>query len=175
MESLLTFEEAQARILAAVCPLPAELVEVGAAAGRASAEDARSAVDLPPFASSAMDGYAVRAADLPGTLRVVGESAAGSPFGGSLAAGEAVAISTGAVVPEGADAVAPVEIVVSKDNTIEIDRGLEVGASIRPRGGDVRAGAVVAPTGHRLGPAGVAGLAAAGIGSVLCSRRPRVV
>jgi molybdopterin molybdotransferase len=174
VESLLTFDEAQVRILAAARPLPAEPVEIAAAAGRVPAEDVRAAVDLPPFPSSAMDGYAVRSADLPGTLRVVGESAAGTPFAGSVGQGEAVAISTGAVVPEGADAVAPVEIVVRTDNVIEIDRRLEPGASIRPRGGDVQAGDVVAPAGARLGPAGIAGLAAAGIAAVPCSRRPRV-
>jgi molybdopterin molybdotransferase len=106
---------------------------------------------------------------------VVGESAAGAPFGGTLEPGEAIGLSTGAVVPESADAVAPVEIVVVKhDNSIEIDRRLEAGASIRPRGGDVRAGDVIARTGYRLGPAGVAGLAAAGIRSIACSGRPRV-
>ncbi len=174
MDSLLTFEEAQARILAAARPLSAERVQVGAAAGRVLAEDVRAAVDLPPFPSSAMDGYAVRAADLPGTLRIAGESAAGAPFTGTLGPGEAVAISTGAVVPDGADAVAPVEIVVRKDNTVEVDRALEAGASVRRPGGDVRAGEVVAQAGTRLGPAGIGGIAAAGVASVLCSRRPRV-
>jgi molybdopterin molybdotransferase len=174
VESLLTFEEAQVRILAAVTPLPAEFVAIGAAAGRVLAEDVRAAVDLPPFPSSAMDGYAVRSGDLPGTLRVVGESAAGLPFAGTLGEGEAVAISTGAVVPESADAVAPVEIVVKYDNAIEIERRLESGASIRPPGGDVRAGEVVAPAGARLVPAAIAGIAAAGVGSVSCAHRPRV-
>jgi molybdopterin molybdotransferase len=78
------------------------------------------------------------------------------------------------VVPDGADAVAPVEIVVKHDNSIELAQTLETGASIRPRGGDVRASDVVIPAGIRLGPAGIAGLAAAGIASVSCSRRPRV-
>jgi len=174
VESLLTFEEAQARILAAVRPLSVEQVRVAEAAGRVLAEDALAAVDLPPFPSSAMDGYAVRTADLPGTLRVVGESAAGAPFAGTVGPGEAVAISTGAVVPEGADAVAPVEIVVKQENSVAIDSGREVSASIRPRGGDVRAGEVVARAGTRLGPAGIAGLAAAGTASVSCARRPRV-
>jgi len=174
VESPLTFEEAQTWILAAVRTLPAEPVRVGDAAGRVLAEDVRSTIDLPPFPSSAMDGYAVRSVDLPGSLRVVGESAAGSPFEGTLGPGEAVAISTGAVVPEGADAVAPVEIVVNKDNGVEIERGLDAGASIRPRGGDVRAGDVVAPAGRRLGPTALAGIAAAGVGSVSCAHRPRV-
>ena len=174
MDSLLTFEEAQARILAAARSLSAEPVRVAGAAGRVLAEDVLAAVDLPPFASSAMDGYAVRTADLPGTLRVVGESAAGAPFEGTLGPDEAVAISTGAVVPEGADAVAPVEMVIKIDNTVGVDRGLEAGASIRPPGGDVRSGEVVATAGTRLRPAAVAGIAAAGIASVSCTRRPRV-
>jgi molybdopterin molybdotransferase len=174
VESLLTFEEAQARILAAARALPAEPVPIGDGAGRVLGEDVRSTVDLPPFPSSAMDGFAVRSADLPGTLRVIGESAAGAPFAGTLGSGDTVAISTGAVVPEGADAVAPVEVVVTQDNAIEISRRLEVGASIRLRGGDVRAGDVVAPAGTRLTPASIAGLAAAGVASVPCARRPRV-
>ena len=175
MESLLTFEEAQARILAAARTLPAESVQVGDAAARVLVEDVRSTVDLPPFPSSAMDGYAVRSADLPGTLRVVGESAAGAPFAGTLGPGDALAISTGAVVPEGADAVAPVEIVVKHDNnTVEVGRELEAGASVRLRGGDISAGDVVAPAGTRLGPAALAGIAAVGVASVSCTRRPRV-
>jgi molybdopterin molybdotransferase len=174
VESLLTLEEAQARILAAVRTLPAERVLIGAAAGRILAEDVRSAVDLPPFPSSAMDGYAVRSTDLPGTLRIAGESAAGAPFAGRLGPGEAVAISTGAIVPQGADAVAPVEIVVKKDNGVEVDRALRPGASVRRRGGDVHIGDVVAPAGTRLAPAALAGIAAVGVASVSCARRPRV-
>jgi molybdopterin molybdotransferase len=105
---------------------------------------------------------------------VIGESAAGAPFAGTLGPGDAVAISTGAVVAEGADAVAPVEIVVKKDNEIEIGRELARGASIRPRGGDIGAGDVVASVGTRLAPAALAGIAAVGVASVSCSRRPRV-
>lgn len=174
VEGLLTFKEAQARILAAIRPLAAEPVPIGAAAGRVLAEDVMSAVDLPPFPSSAMDGYAVRVADLPGGLRVIGESAAGAPFAGTLGPGEAVTISTGAVVPEGADAVAPVEIVVRHDNIVEVDRALEAGASIRLPGGDVGAGGVVLLAGTRLEPAGIAAIAAAGVAAVSCARRPCV-
>ncbi len=112
MEEPLALEEAQARILARAHVLPAEPVPLARAAGRITAEPARSLVDLPPFASSAMDGYAVRAADLPGTLPVVARIAAGRPASRALAAGEAMEISTGGVVPEGADAVVPVEYVV---------------------------------------------------------------
>ena len=87
MASLLTLEEAQERVLERARPLPAGAVPIAEAGGRVSAEDVRARVDLPPFASSAMDGFAVRAADLPGTLRIVGESAAGTPFGGQLEPG----------------------------------------------------------------------------------------
>jgi molybdopterin molybdotransferase len=122
-----------------------------------------------------MDGYAVRAADVPGSLRVVGESAAGKPFGGEVGAGEAVAISTGAVVPAGADAVLPVEYVVKKDNSIETEQELVPGASLRPVGGDLRAGDLVVPAGLRLNAARIGAVAAAGVASVACARRPRVV
>lgn len=174
MAPLLTLEEAQERVLAHARPLPAQPVPIAEAAGRVTAEDVRSRVDLPPFASSAMDGFAVRAADLPGTLRIAGESAAGSPYAGTLDTGCAVAISTGAVVPDGADAVVPIERVVKNANTVEISDGLEPGAHIRPRGGDVAAGEVVVQTGVRLTPAPLAAAAASGVDELSCRRRPGV-
>jgi molybdopterin molybdotransferase len=173
--SLLTLEEAQERVLAVAGPLPAELVPIASAAGRVAAEDVRAQVDLPPFASSAMDGFAVRTADLPGTLEIAGESAAGSPYEGRLERGSAVAISTGAVVPDGADAVVPVEIVVRHDNKVEFPQGAEAGANVRPPASDVASGDVVVPAGVRLTAARVAAAAAAGLAAVPCSRRPRVV
>ncbi len=175
MDSLLTLEEAQEQVLARARPLRAEDVPVTTAAGRVSAEDVRARVDLPPFASSAMDGFALRAADVPATLRVVGESAAGRPFDGELGAGEAVAISTGAVVPDTADAVVPVERVVRTDDGIEVSHELAAGVNVRPRGGDVSRGDVVVPAGARLEPARLAAAAAAGVAAVSCARRPRVV
>src|SRR5712691_3886170 len=116
MAMLLTIEEALEEILSRVRPLPAEAVLLAPAAGRGLAEDARAAVDLPPFASSAMDGFAVRAVDTPGTLPVVARIAAGRPATRALEAGEAMAIATGGAVPPGADAVIPVEDVVQHDN-----------------------------------------------------------
>jgi molybdopterin molybdotransferase len=172
--SLLTFEEAQERVLARATPLAAEPVPIGEAAGRVAAEDVRATVDLPPFASSAMDGFAVRTEDLPGTLRIAGESAAGEPFEGRLDPGCAVAISTGAVVPEGADAVVPVERVVQTANSVEISQAVEPGAHVRPRGGDVAAGEVTVTAGATFSPARLAAAAAAGVGVVSCRRRPRV-
>jgi molybdopterin molybdotransferase len=173
--ALLTLEEAQARVLARVRPLAAETVLLCEAAGRVTAEAAQAVVDLPPFASSAMDGYAVRAADLPGALPVVGQIAAGRPSPRALAPGEAMAISTGGVVPDGADAVIPIEDVVQYDNTIEVDETLAAGKHVRPRGGDVLAGTVVVGAGVRLGAAQLGALAAAGVAAVACARRPRVV
>lgn len=175
MAALLTLEEAQASVLAHVRPLAAETVPVREAAGRVTASAAEAVVDLPPFASSAMDGYAVRAADLPGTLPVVGQIAAGRPSPRPLAAGEAMAISTGGVVPPGADAVIPIEYVVFHDNRIEIAEALAVGAHVRARGGDAAAGTAVVGAGVRLGAAQLGALAAAGVSAVSCARRPRVV
>ncbi len=174
--SLLTFEEAQERVLERARPLPAEDVAVAEAAGRVVAEDVRAAVDLPPFAASAMDGFAIRTADVPGSLEVVGESAAGQPFEGTVGSGQAVAISTGAVVPDGADAVVPVEYVDKQDNIIdlEIHEAWRPGANVRPRGGDVSAGEVVVPAGTRLDAARLAAAAACGVAGVACARRPRV-
>lgn len=173
--TLLTLEEAQERILARVRPLPAEAVPIRAASGRVTADDVRSLVDLPPFPSSAMDGFAVRAADLPGTLRLAGDVAAGRPAARPLAPGETVAISTGGVVPEGADAVVPVEYVVLHDNEVAFPEAAPVGANVRPRGGDVAAGEVVVPGGTRVAAAQLGALAASGVAELRCSRRPRVV
>jgi molybdopterin molybdotransferase len=121
-----------------------------------------------------MDGFAVRSKDLPATLRIAGESAAGKPFGSRLEHGSAVAISTGAVVPEGADAVVPIEDVVKLDDRVEVSQEVEVGAHIRPAGGDVASGDVVVPKGVTLTPARLAAAAASGVATVPCRRRPRV-
>lgn len=174
MAELLSIEEAQDLVAARVRPLPAESVQVALAAGRVLVEDALALVDLPPFRSSAMDGFALQSGDTPGRLPVVGRIPAGRPAGRPLRAGEAMAISTGGVVPEGADAVVPIETVVEQDNEIEVGAGISRGAHVRPRGGDVRAGAVVCAAGTRLGPAQLGALAAAGVPDVLCARRPRV-
>ena len=161
-------------MLAAARPLSAETVPIGRAGGRVSAEDARARVDLPPFPSSAMDGFAVRAVDLPATLPIVGESAAGRPFDGRLEPGSTAAISTGAVVPEGADCVVPIERVVVMDNSVEFSIEVDPGTNVRPRGGDIAAGEVAVPPGVRLTPARIAAAAAVGIAELQCRRRPRV-
>ena len=174
MADLLPLAEAQRLVLEHARPLEAERVPIERASGRVLAEPAVSTVDLPPFPSSAMDGYAVRAADVPGSLPVVGEAAAGSPFGRTLEAGQAVRISTGGVVPGGADAVVPVELTDGGAETVVVQQGVESGAHVRGRGGDVRAGETVLEPGVLLGPAQVAGLAAAGVAEVRCAKRPRV-
>lgn len=173
MAELLTLEEAQRLVLERVEALPAERVPLDQAAGRVLSEAARAVVDLPPFPSSAMDGFAVRAADTPGSLPVGFRVAAGRPASRALEAGEAMEISTGGVVPEGADAVVPVEDVVERENTVEIRNPVAVGANVRPRGGDLRAGDEVVAAGTLLGAAQLGALAAAGVAEVACGSVPR--
>jgi molybdopterin molybdotransferase len=174
MAELLSIDEALARILEHVRPLEAEEVDVADAAGRVLAEEARARVDLPPFDSSAMDGYAIRAADTPGELPVVARIAAGRPAPRALEPGEAMAIATGGVVPDGADAVVPIELVTEADASLRIPAPVSRGAHVRPRGGDVEQGDAVVAAGTWIGPAQQGALAAAGIGRVRVGRRPRV-
>lgn len=171
--NLVPIEEAQRLVLDRVERLPGEAAAIGEAGGRVLVEAGRAAVDLPPFDSSAMDGFALRAADTPGRLPVSFRIAAGSPALRALEPGEAMGIATGGVVPAGADAVIPFEYVVDHDNTIELSEPVPVGANIRPAGGDVRRGEVVVDAGTRLGPAQLGALAAAGVAEVLVARRPR--
>src|ERR1700747_3092850 len=149
MAPLLTVDEALAEVLARVRPVESEVVLLTEADRRVLAADARAAVDLPPFPSSAMDGFAVRSGDTPGTLVVVARIAAGVPSSRPLSTGEAMGIATGGVVPEGADAVIPIEYVVESDNTVEIPEVVALDANVRPRGGDIRAGDVVVTAGAR--------------------------
>ena len=174
MAELLTVEEALARVLAHVRLLPAEPVPIEEAAGRVLAEDALAVVDLPRFPSSAMDGFALRAADTPARFPVVGRIAAGHPSARPLGAGEAMGIATGGVVPDGADAVVPIEVVTDEGEVVEVPGVVAPGANVRPRGGDVVAGAAVVGAGTVLSPPRLAALAAAGVATVRCARRPRV-
>ena len=174
MGALLTVDEAQAAILARCAPLDGETVPLESADGRVTAQPAVAAVDLPPFPSSAMDGFAVRSSDVPGALAVVGRIAAGSPAKRALGAREAMGISTGGVVPDGADAIAPIEVVVDDGDSVEVPDAIAAGAHVRPRGGDARAGDVVVPAGVLLGATQLGALAAAGAVGVVCARRPRV-
>jgi molybdopterin molybdotransferase len=174
---LISVDEAQRIVLERAKRLEPERVPIERAVGRVLAEPAGALVDLPPFASSAMDGYAVRSADTadpPKRLPIVARIAAGSPAERSLASGEAMAISTGGAVPEGADAVVPLELVEESDEAIDVPAPVAQGANVRERAGDVSAGDIVLESGTRLGPAQVAALAAAGVSDVQCSKRPRV-
>jgi molybdopterin molybdotransferase len=174
MADLLSIDEALALVLARAAPLAAEEVAVADADGRVLAAPALAAVDLPPFPSSAMDGFAVRAADTPGTLAVVGASAAGRPSRLTLGEGQAIAISTGAVVPDGADAVVPIEDVSEGHSAVVVPDPVSRSANVRDRGSDLGAGATVIDAGVRLGPGRLGALSAAGLVAVRCTRRPRV-
>lgn len=169
---LMSVTEARERVLAAVRVLGAEDVPAALALGRVLADDVVAAVALPPFDSSAMDGFALVAGP-PAELPVVGESRAGAPFPGAVQSGQAVRISTGAVVPQGADAVVPIERVEENDGTVRVP-DTRPGANVRPSGDDVRPGDLVIPRGSAVGPAEAGMLAALGLESVACARRPRL-
>jgi molybdopterin molybdotransferase len=173
VKPLLGMGEARTLVLERVRILEHESVPLAAASGRVLAETVHAPVDLPPFDSSAMDGFAVRAADTPGRLVVVAPSAAGRPSAHGVRAGEAGPIATGAVVPAGADSVVPVEETQTDGTGVIVDR-VAAGDNVRPRGGDITAGEVVVSAGTRLAPWSIGALAAVGLASVVCARRPRV-
>jgi molybdopterin molybdotransferase len=172
MADLVPIAEARARVIGAVAPLPAERVPLADALGRVLAENVVSPVDVPPFDSSAMDGFAV-GAGAAGELRVVGESRAGHPAAVAVAEGTAVRISTGALVPEGADAVVPVERTEGGDGAVTVPE-TPPGANVRRAGEDVRAGALVLEAGMVLGPPEIAVAASLGRPDLVCGERPRV-
>ncbi len=165
--------EARAAMLAAARALPGETVALEQALGRTLAAPVRALRAQPPFAASAMDGYALRAADTPGGLRIVGESAAGHAFKKVLHAGEAVRISTGAPIPIGADAV-----LIQEDACVEGDQlhsgAVAPGKHVRDAGVDFAADEIVLEAGCELDPISLALAAAAGAPDVEVVRRPRV-
>jgi molybdopterin molybdotransferase len=170
-------EQARARVLAVAGALAAEPVALEAAYGRTLAGSVLAAHPVPAFANSAMDGYAVRAVDTaPGArLRIVAESRAGQPATRGIAAGEACAISTGAALPAGADAVIRVEDTRRSDaETVELSAAVGAGDDVRRVGGDIPAGATVLAAGTRIDVAAIGLLAAVGCATVHCHRRPRV-
>jgi len=173
---LTEFEEARSLVLACASALDPERVALEAAFGRVLAEQVTSPADVPAFDNSAMDGFAVRASDsgAGARLRVVAESRAGSPAAAVIAAGEACAISTGAAIPEGTDAVVAVEDTRRYENEVELAVAVKPGSFVRRAGEDVRAGATLLEPGVRLGPAELGVLASAGRPSVAVGRRPRV-
>ena len=174
-EDLLTPAAARKLVLAEVEPLGAETVALQDALGRVLAEDVVAGADVPPFAASAMDGYAVIAGAAGRRLRVNGESRAGHPATAPLRDGEAIRISTGAAVPAGADAVVPVEQADESGDAVVPRRDIAPGANVRSAGEDMRSGAAVLTRGRALGAAELAVAAGAGRAELSCARRPRVV
>jgi molybdopterin molybdotransferase len=174
MPELLTVEQALELVLEHARPLPTEDVQLEDTLGRVVREPAGAAVDLPPFPSSAMDGFAVRAAETPGELPIAFRVAAGGAPAGPLPIGAAVGIATGGTVPDGADAVVPIEVVEDDGDRVTVPDAASAGQHIRPRGGDVQAGAIVVEPGTMLGPVQIGALAAAGVATIVCSKRPRV-
>jgi molybdopterin molybdotransferase len=172
MADLIPIAEARGRVLEAVRAMPAEPVALGEALGRVLAEDVRSAISVPPFDSSAMDGYAVVAGE-GGELELIGEARAGHPAQVAVRPGVAVAISTGGEVPEGATAVVPVERTERGDGSVRVP-ATESDANIRRAGEDIAAGDLVLPAGAVLRPAAIGVAASVGRDAVACTRRPRV-
>jgi molybdopterin molybdotransferase len=174
----LTFHVARETVLnkvGAARPAPeAESVALDAAAGRVLAEDIAADRDSPALARSVRDGYAVRAADLPGELLVIGEVRAGQRFEGEVARGEAVEIMTGAPIPAGADAVVMVEHTRRVDGRVQIDGAVGAQQFINPQGCEAAAYQTVLHAGRRMDYADVAMLAAFGRARVPVFRRPTV-
>ncbi|MGH7611901.1 MAG: molybdopterin molybdotransferase MoeA, partial [Candidatus Dormibacteria bacterium] len=175
----LSVAQARQAMLAVLDPLPSERLPVeGVLLGRVLAEEVRAQLTLPPFANSAMDGYAVRAGELgraPLRLPVVGEMAAGMPPGAvRLEPGTCAKVMTGAPLPEGADAVVPYEWTDRGAQEVLIQKVPEAGNAIRPAGEDLTPGELVFQKGWRLRASDLAPLAASGVGEVAVSRRPRV-
>lgn len=186
-EKLIPLEDAQSIVLSHVVPTDLIEIPVWQAAGLPLAEDAVADIDISPFANSAMDGYAVRSADLvqasgeaPVTLDVIGHEAAGHVFEGVIAPGETVRIMTGAPVPEGADAVVKYEIVEVLDGDgnegshVRFSAPAKVGENVRSAAEEAHAGDVVIHAGEVVAPAGAGLLASAGYASVKVHAAPRV-
>jgi molybdopterin molybdotransferase len=177
MRTDLSAAEAQRIVLGAVVPLPAETCATVDALGRVLAEPVHSTRTLPPFDVSAMDGYAVRIADLgsvPAALQVAFEVAAGGDRDRPLPPGAAARIFTGAPLPPGADAVVRQEDCARDGERVRIEADVPVGAHVRPAGEDVRAGECVLEPGTRLGPGPLGLLASLGRSVVAVHQRPRV-
>jgi molybdopterin molybdotransferase len=171
--ALPSVEEARILVLAWAEVLPAETVALADAVGRTLTEDIHAIRDQPPYPASAMDGWAVAAADAPGRLRIAGESAAGNPFEAALARGEAVRIFTGAALPPGADTVVIQEVARRDGAFVEVP-ATPLGEYVRPAGCDFREAERLLSTGDRLDPWRLSLAAAGGRGELTVARRPRV-
>lgn len=181
-EELVAVAAYREEILASLPGLDAIELRSADALGLILAADVRSEEPVPSFANSAMDGYAVVAADIsnaseesPVELDVVGEAAAGSAELSAIASGSAVRIMTGAPVPAGADAIVPVEVTREERRTVAVMRAGRPGEFIRTVGQDVAPGQRLLPAGHRIRPADIALLAATGVHRIRCHPAPRVV
>jgi molybdopterin molybdotransferase len=171
---LVDAETAARLVLERTPELGVQEVHLREAAGRVLAEDLRSPVELPAFPSSAVDGFALRAADAGRSLRVVGESAAGRPYAGRLEPGTAARILTGGVVPEGADCVVMVEDVTISGDEVTVPSGMAPGQNFHAPGADLRQGELIVPRGTQLGAAEIGLTAAVGRATLLVHRRPRL-
>ena len=173
----LTVEEARARMLADAAPLGVETVAIDQALGRVLASAVDATRDQPPFAASAMDGWAIRRTDLTAgvAFRIAGESAAGKTYAGVVGPREAVRIFTGAPVPAGADLVVIQEEARRDGDTVRFSAGEDPKANIRPAGGDFRCGDRLLEAGVRLDPWRLSLAAAAGRATLEVAKRPRVV
>lgn len=167
----ISVDDATARIVGGLRPLEAERLELKAAVGRTLAADTCARCDQPPFAVSAMDGYAVRSRDN-GPRRLVGAAPAGHPFAGKVEENQTVRLFTGSVVPDGADAVLAQEDAVIDGEDIRFSAAAHPGKFIRPQGLDFRAGALLAKAGRRLSPRDLALMAAGDVAEVDVRRRP---
>ena len=184
MPEMISLEEARALVLSHAAPLPVETVPVLEAVGRVAAADLKSDIDISPFAHSAMDGFAVRAAELaeasqeaPVELDVVAEIAAGDVFEGSIEAGQCVRIMTGAPMPDDADSVVKYDVVTGDGkpgSRVAFSAPTAVRSNVREAGEEAKAGETVVSKGEVIGSAGVGFLAGCGIVEVPTHRRPRV-
>ena len=182
MAAVLTVAQARERILERIAVLDAEEIPLRAARGRVLAEDVRSVRDVPPFANSAMDGYAVRAVDVrqasaaqPVQLHVLGEIRAGAAPPAAVKPHTALRIMTGAMIPEGSDAVVRIEDTAERDGVVEVRVAVPAGTSLRAAGSDLRRDDLVGAAGRLITPGLIGVLASAGRVSVRAVRRPRVL
>jgi len=166
--------QAAALVLEHTPVLGVETVALADVKGRVLAEDLVASSELPPHPASAVDGYAIRAADAGRTLRVVGESAAGRPLSARVDAGTAARILTGGVVPDGADTVVMVEDTRVDGDSVTVPAGLSAGTNLHRPGADLRAGELVISAGTQLGSAEIGLAAALGVPRLRVHRRPRV-
>jgi molybdopterin molybdotransferase len=180
-EGAIEVDDARRLVIEGLSPLATEDVELGGALGRRLGADATATMPVQGFDNSSMDGYALRAADTAGAtlgspvaLRVVGESRAGHPADAEVGTGEAIAISTGAMLPAGADAVARLEDTTAAGETVEVEVEATLGENVRLAGEDFAAGDTVLRRGSPIGPAALGTLASLDLDPVPCVRRPRV-